>query len=63
MKKLLRIGSALLALMLLLSVTVLAADPPKEAGIYGVTLASGYESIPFKVLRAEETAPPLARRR
>ena len=56
MKKLLRIGSALLALMLLLSVTVLAADPPTEAGIYGVTLASGYESIPFKVLRAEETA-------
>ncbi|MBR6096076.1 MAG: dockerin type I repeat-containing protein [Oscillospiraceae bacterium] len=54
MKKLLRIGSALLALMLLLSVTVLAADPPKEAGIYDLVLESDYADIPVKVLLATQ---------
>lgn len=52
MKKLLRIGSALLALMLLLSVTVLAADPPEEPGIYDLVLESDYADIPVKVLLA-----------
>lgn len=54
MKKLLRIGSALLALALLLSVTVLAADPPEEPGIYDVTLESDYADIAWKVLTATE---------
>lgn len=52
MKKLLRIGSALLALMLLLGVTVLAADPPEEPGIYDLVLESDYADIPVKVLLA-----------
>lgn len=54
MKKLLRIGNALLAFALLLSVTVLAADPPEGPGIYDVKLESGYADIPWKVLTATE---------